>query len=412
VSELAEIRALQFTDLARANAQLLAFFRAKLPFEVRSVEIRPLAVSLNSVNGFIGAGDQTLFFKAHIESQVAGREYYNTEVLADAGYPILKPVLKATESAAQHVMLYEIVESPTMFDACRAIEQGTADNFDDLVAAQQKSDRQLLELYRRSLHWASADEHSQSPIHQLFYHRLTAGRYAEFYLGKTVHLPEAGIPFEDLARLRWTINGVAYPQTLEALVARAIELLTPVEAGPAVSGHGDAHNGNLFYIADRGNLTYFDPAFAGNHSPLLDLVKPLYHNVHAQWMYFPEEAGAKLHASIGVEGGIAHVEHDFEPTPIREATHASKTNLVLAPLVETLKEKNWLAPQWKAYMQSALMCCPLLTMNLCDRTKFPPNVGLLGFAHAIAIGHRDPLNALIRRKKGGPDGLLQPSNPH
>ena len=382
VSELGEIRALQFTDLAEANARLLAFFRARLPFEVRSVEIRPLAVSLNSVNGFLDRVNQRYFFKAHIEGQVADREYYNTEVLAEAGYPILKPVLKATESAAQHVMLYDIVESPTMFDACRALEQATAHDFDAVVAAQNRSDHQLLDLYKRSLRWADAEEHARSPIHQLFYHRLTGGRYAEFYLGQMVH----GLPFEDFARLKWTINGVEYPLTLEQLVARAIELLVPAQAGPAIAGHGDAHNGNLFY---QGDLIYFDPAFAGFHSPLLDLVKPLYHNVHAQWMYFPEETSAKLNLDLRIDQGRAYLDHDFRLTPIRTATRDSKTQIVLRPLLDLLREKDWLAPHWNAFMQSALLCCPLLTMNLCDRSKFPPKVALLGFAHAIAMGQAD-----------------------
>ena len=75
---LAEIRALQFTDLPRANALLLEFFKAKLPLAVRSVEIRVLAVSLNSVNGFVDTVKGKFFFKAHIESQVADREYYTT----------------------------------------------------------------------------------------------------------------------------------------------------------------------------------------------------------------------------------------------------------------------------------------------------------------------------------------------
>lgn len=384
MSELAEIRQVQFIDLEQANARLLDFFRAKLPFEIRAVQIRPLAVSLNSVNGFIDLGDKRLFFKAHIESQVAGREYYNTEVLADAGYPILKPVLKATESAAQHVMLYDIVVSPTMFDACRAVELGLAHNENDLMRAQQNSDRQLLELYKTSLRWATAEENAESPIHQLFYHRLTGGRLAEFYLGKP--------GYERLARLRWTINGTAYPKTLEQLVARAIEQLNPLRPGPAVAGHGDAHNGNVFYLEAQHDLLYFDPAFAGHHSPLLDLVKPLYHNVHAQWMYFPEETSAKLNATIRIAGGHAVVEHDFPVSAIRQATHESKTDLVLRPLLTILEEKGWLAADWKAYMQSALMCCPLLTMNLCDEAKFPANVSLLGFAHAVAMGHQDPLN--------------------
>ena len=379
MSELAEIRALQFQNLAAANTRLLAFFRSKLPFEVRAVEIRPLAVSLNSVNGFIDLTDKRLFFKAHIESQVAGREYYNTEVLADAGYPILKPVLKATESAAQHVMLYEIVESPTMFDACRAVEKGVAMNGPELIEAQQNSDRQLLRLYGNSLRWATAEEHAQSPIHQLFYHRLTGGRLAEFYLGKPA--------YERLAPLRWTINDVPYPHTLEELVGRAIRLLNPARPGPAVAGHGDAHNGNVFYRGAERELLYFDPAFAGFHSPLLDLVKPLYHNVHAQWMYFPEETAASLQAGIKIENGVAIVEHDFPISAIRQATHDSKTDLVLRPLLALLRERGWLDPEWQAYMQSALMCCPLLTMNLCDTAKFPANVSLLGFAHAIQMAH-------------------------
>ena len=390
MTDLAEIRALQFTDLPRANALLLEFFRAKLPLEVRSVEIRPLAVSLNSVNGFIDTVKGKFFFKAHVESQVAGREYYNTEVLAEAGYPILKPVLKATESAAQHVMLYDIVDNPTMFDACRSLEQGTAGNLDALIAAQQRSDLQLLDIYERSLRFASADAHSQSPIHQLFYHRLTGGRYAQFYSGKTVPLTDYDLPFEEFSRLKWTINRVSYPHSLEELVTRAIEVLNPAQDGPAVAGHGDAHNGNIFYLAKKGELMYFDPAFAGFHSPILDLVKPLYHNVHAQWMYFPGEVSAKLHAYFNIRNGVAHVEHDFLPTKIRTATRDSKTNLVLRPLIEMLAAKEWLRPDWKVYMQSAMMCCPLLTMNLCDPAKFPANVTLLGFAHAVTMGHADP----------------------
>ena len=391
MSELAEIRALQFTDLPRANAQLLEFFRAKLPFEVKAVEIRPLAVSLNSVNGLIDLGHQKLFFKTHIESHVADREYYNTEVLSEAGYPILKPVLKATESAAQHVMLYNIVDSPTMFDACRAVEQGTAHNEAALVAAQQNSDRQLLELYKRSLRWADAEEHARSPIHQLFYHRLTGGRLADFYLGNPV--------YERLSRLRWNINGIGYPHTLEQLVARSIDLLNPSRPGPAVAGHGDAHNGNLFYLETAGDLLYFDPAFAGFHSPLLDLIKPLYHNVHAQWMYFPEEAGDELNLTIEISDGVVHVDHDWPVTSIRQATHESKTELVLRPLHEILRQKGWLMADWKAYMQSALMCCPLLTMNLCDEAKFPSNVSLLGFVHSVMMGHADPLGGQVAFQK-------------
>jgi hypothetical protein len=37
----------------------------------------------------------------------------------------------------------------------------------------------------------------------------------------------------------------------------------------------------------------------------------------------------------------------------------------------------------------ASMCCPLLTMNLSDTTRFPPNIGWLGLAIALQLGNGD-----------------------
>jgi hypothetical protein len=385
-AQLEEIRRLQFTDLDGANARLLDFFRAHLPLPVQSVHIRPLAVSLNSVNGFVETSRGRLFFKAHIESQVAGREYYNTDVLRQAGWPVLAPVMKMSESDVQHVLLYEVIEAPTAFDLCRAVERGESPRGGELLSAQNASDDELLHLYRRSLGWQTAPDHARAPIHQLFWHRLTGGRFDTFYRGQAVRLPGGTqLDWDHFASLPWTINGHAFPQPLTVLINRAIQLLDPHQEGPAIVGHGDAHNGNLFLM--DGQLVYFDPAFAGSHHPLLDLVKPLYHNVFAQWMYFPAEFAEWLQVEAAIRDGRIDVRHNFRLHPLRLSILESKRQRTLAPMVEELRSRGWLRADWREYLNAALLCCPLLTMNLLDPAKFSPVVSLLGFAHAVEMGN-------------------------
>lgn len=387
---LAEIRALQFTDLPQANERMLEFFRQHVPVPAERVEVRPLAVSLNSVNGFVYTADRgRLFFKAHVESQVAGREYYNTDVLTAAGYPVIRPLLKASESDSQHVLLYEVIETPTMFDACRAAELGESSNSSDLIAAQQLSDRQLLDIYRRSLAQQTAEENAQAPVHQLFWHRLTGGRYADFYGSGSLDFGGFPVPWGLFSHFTWRINGVSYPDSIATLVDRAQQLLDPAQAGPCVVGHGDAHNGNVFFRGPAEPLLYFDPAFAGRHSPLLDLVKPLYHNVFAQWMYFPQETAGWLETKGSFHEGEFWIEHNYKINPLRQAILDSKVELTLKPALQLLRDRGWLRDDWREYLRCALMCCPLLTMNLFDSAKFPLPVALLGFAHAVELGNRD-----------------------
>ncbi|MFN8451737.1 MAG: hypothetical protein U0521_24885 [Anaerolineae bacterium] len=90
---LQHIQALQFSDKAAAEALLLEFLRANYPFDAVAVELRPLAVSLNSFNGIMTLADGSrLFFKTHIESDGVIDEYYHAALLAEAGYPVLSPI--------------------------------------------------------------------------------------------------------------------------------------------------------------------------------------------------------------------------------------------------------------------------------------------------------------------------------
>jgi hypothetical protein len=418
---LDEVQRLQFSDREAAGEALLKFFRTYLPFQIETLQVRPLAVSLNSINGLFTLRDgRRMFFKTHVEPQSVINEFYNSTILSEAGYQVLRPVYEVTEPGKQ-VLIYEYIEIPSLFDVLHDLE-----NFEDfeglesgrprgpagmteeaarrkaegVIAIQSAADLELLEIYRATLGYSSAAEHAAAPIHQLFYHRLTGGRLETFYRGRELALPgrtagsEQSVSFEQLKGWSWNINGRRYEHTLEELLERAIVRLDPARADtPSVVGHGDAHNGNLFLDERHGRLLYFDPAFAGRHSPLLDLTKPLFHNVFADWLYFPEDAARALSIGLEIRDGTVFVRHDFAPSDIRIAIFRSKVNLVLKPLLQDLRLRGWLSPEWKTDLKLALFCCPFLTMNLSDRRKFPPAISLLGLALSIEMGSRSVTGA-------------------
>ncbi len=396
--DLQEIQALQFYDIPGANAKMLEFLQqSDLPFHVESVVVRPLAVSLNSINGFITTKfGQKLFFKTHIEPQSIITEYYNAEILADAGYLVIQPLHGSTTYGKQ-LLIYEFFEAPSLFDVMRHLETGDRQDGAAIVAIQEQADRELSAIYLNTLMPLSAEEHRASPIHQLFYHRLTGGRYATFYEDQDVALPHQTVTFAALAQWRWQINGVDYAESLADIIHRAIEILNPTQRDVwSVVGHGDAHNGNVFLEQDR--LIYFDPAFAGRHSALLDITKPLFHNVFATWMYFPQAIADKLNISWELERDVIKITHDFQPIPERVKTLQSKLQLVLKPLLQQLKSQGGLDHNWREYLKAALFCCPFLTMNLRDPAKFPPAITLLGLALAVEMGSDSGGQSLLDRE--------------
>jgi len=121
---LYDIQRLQFSDRSQAESLLLSFIRQQFELDVVRVELRPLAVSLNSFNGFITLADSTrLFFKSHVESGAILNEYYNASELAACGYPMIQPLFQSTEAGRQ-LLIYEMVSDPTVFDVAWQIEQG------------------------------------------------------------------------------------------------------------------------------------------------------------------------------------------------------------------------------------------------------------------------------------------------
>jgi hypothetical protein len=383
---LQAIQQMQFRDRSGAEALLLSFVREVYSPDVMAVELRPLAVSLNSFNGFLTLADgRRYFFKTHTESDTVIGEYYNAALLAEAGYPVIQPIFSSTEAGRQF-LVYEIVGAPSVFDTAWAIENGQQpDMLRTLTRAQQTADDDLIGIYRATLQPQTASAAAKAPVHQLFYHRLVGGRLSRFYADTAaINLPGGEIVISDLFAIRWIINDQVYSDNLRTIIERATRLLNPAQAGPSIIGHGDAHNGNIFIEQDR--LLYFDPAFAGRHHPLLDVVKPLFHNVFAMWMYFPHEKRAQTPITLKRDGGAWQVRYEYPLHPVREMFFRSKIERVLLPLLSDLRRRGWLRDDWREHLKAALFCCPFLTMNLADGEKFPPEISLLGLCMAVEMG--------------------------
>lgn len=382
---LAGIQSLQFLDKAAANRALKTFFQDNAPFAIDTVEIRPLATSLNSINGALTTTDgQKLFFKTHVEPQSIIDEYYNSSILLEVGYPIVQPIFSSTALGKQF-LIYNYFEDKPLFDLAREIELNSGLPLNVIKTAQEASDRELYTIYKNTLTIISSEEHAKAPVHQLFYHRLVGGRLDTFYAEAMIHLPGISLPFNVLSQMQWRINGVRLQNTLQEVITLAKQRLNPIVSTPSVIGHGDAHNGNIFYNNQNNQLIYFDPAFAGRHSPFLDLAKPLFHNVFATWMYFPQEVAQNLTMSLEIKNDELWVTHDFCLTPVRKAFLCSKIDHLLKPLLIELKRNNMLS-DWRNCLKSALFCCPFLTMNLADTNRFPPSITLLGLVHAMELG--------------------------
>ncbi len=394
IDSLTTIQRLQFSEREKAELLLQRWFARHMNLATESVTLTPKAVSLNSFNGVYRSDGKEYFFKTHVEEQGVLAEYYHAELLHRAGYNIVRP-LRTLHEEGQQMVIYPVVHWPVIFDLVHAVETGNAGDItlEVLALAEQRECERLLGMYRSTFASSTEEEHARAPIHQLFWHRLAGGRFKSFYAGKHVRFPagaesrESCLSFDDLLSYRWIINGIPYERTLGELVERAKEALHPARAATTVIGHGDAHFGNVFLEQGSQSYLYFDPAFAGRHTPLLDVIKPLFHNVFATWMYFPHEVARELHLSVTIRDATLIIEHDYTLTPVRQAILQTKIEHLLIPLVAELRSRDALPGDWLETTRLALMCCPLLTINLLDEERIPASTAWLGLSQAVQMGN-------------------------
>src|SRR5439155_13763906 len=104
-------------------------------------------------------------------------------------------------------------------------------------------------------------------------------------------------------------------------------------------------------------------------------------------MYFPHEIARELQLSVTTRDTNIYVEHNYDLVPVRQAIFHTKLEYLLAPLLAMLVSRGALPDDWKEIVPLALMCCPLLTINLLDRERMPAAISWLGLTQVIEMGN-------------------------
>lgn len=403
-SRTAEIRKIAKAGDGEAERMLAELLRDLFRIEASNVVINHDQYSLNSLNGFFDTADGAFFFKFHQEEgeEAMSGEYYRADILARAGLPVDQPLLMSVLPGEQ-ILVYRRRTDPRFSDVLRALD------LDDDAAARQKAveaERRLneavLKVYLDTLHPVRAEDVAAEPIHRLFYERLIdppagtypGGRLANFYVGEEFTFPGLSLDWERLSRCRFVVNGIEYRDTIGTLFDAAHQRLAPARLADAggVTAHGDAHNANVWYEERNGkaNLSFFDPAFAGEHIPtLLAEVKTTFHNIlaHPLWLYDPALASEHYQASAALDGDLLRINTTFDLSPVRQDLLKVKAETMWRPFLATLQERNMLPADWRRVIRLGLFLCPTLVMNLrSGATTHNPVSSLIGLSNAVMAG--------------------------
>jgi len=387
-----------------AEALLADLLRDLFGVDARDLAVNHDQYSLNSLNGFFEADGKPYFFKFHQEEneeEMSG-EYYRADILAKAGLPVDQPLMMSTLPGEQ-ILVYRRRTDPRFSDALRTLD-GLHDEqmARQAVDAERRLNETVLSVYLRTLHPVTPDEVMKEPVHRLFRDRLVTaptgtypgGRLESFYVGKTFDFPGVTLSWDSLSKARFVINGIEYRETLGHLFDAAHERLNPVRLADSggVTAHGDAHNANVWFERREGraNLSFFDPAFAGEHIPtLLAEVKTTFHNIlaHPYWLYDPALAEQKFKATANYENGRLFADFDWKLTPVRKALLETKAEAMWKPLLAALKQRDMLPQDWRKVVRLGLFLCPTLVMNLrAGATSHNPTSSLIGLSVAMMVG--------------------------
>lgn len=405
---LFELTRLAKTDRIAAQAQVAFFIAKKFGLQGR-VEINVSTVSLNSVNGTITTNNgEKLFFKFHAEEGEANtvNEYYNGQVLEQAGFPIIKPLYQSTEPGEQF-LVYPFIDFPSLFDVCLELDQQFLSDkkyeqnlYTKVLGSEKKFNRLCAEKSLKNLAQTPAEDVSKQPIWQLFTYRLLAKNDAKprvdlYYADQAIRLPDGReLPFSELAKRKWIINGVEYQESLSDLIVEASKLVNPTAQTDwmTITAHGDDHNGNKFFDQNNCSLIYFDPAFAGDRVPaLLAFVKTTFHDTmaHPFWLYDPQSIEEQVKLSWQLTDEAIIIDHNWDlerVTPLRQVLFELKIEYLWKPIFRTLVAQQCLPENALDFIKKALFCCPFLVLNLIDADRYSPIMSLLALSKAVQMG--------------------------
>lgn len=403
-SRTAEIRHRAKSRDGTAEALLKDLLRDLFQVDASNVKINHDQYSLNSLNGFFDTGDGEFFFKFHQEEgeEVMSGEYYRADILAKAGLPVDQPVLMSVLPGEQ-ILVYRRRRDPRFSDVLRELDLSDDPRRRAMaVAAERKLNHEVLDVYLETLHPITPDQAAAEPVNRLFFERLIdpatgafpGGRFKSFYVDREFAFPGASLSWDEFSNTRFRINGVEYAETVGDLFVASHARIDPRRLADAggVTAHGDAHNANVWFSesGDAASLSFFDPAFAGEHVPtLLAEVKTTFHNVlaHPLWLYDPAVAAEIYDAKAELSGGVLDVTTNWTPSPVRKDLLGVKAADMWKLLLKALDDRGILPDDWRRVVKLSLFLCPTLVMNLrAGATFHNPTSSLIGFSLAVMAG--------------------------
>lgn len=405
-SRTARIRALAKSDETAALAELRLFLTETFDIEVLDLSINYDQYSLNSLNGFFRDSKDRFFFKFHQEEgeeEMSG-EYYRADLIAKANLPIDLPILTSVQPGEQ-ILVYRRREDRRFSDVLRELDAEHDEKQAAIVdLAERELNDKILTVAKDSLHPVTKEQVANEPIHRLFYERLIdiktreapGGRFRKFYIGQSFEFDGATLSWSELTDARLLLNGQAMTLTIGEIFNQALVNLDPAKLANAggIVAHGDAHNANVWFENHDGKaqLSYFDPAFAGEHFPsMLSEAKATFHNVfaHPFWLYDPQVAAESFKAQVKYDAGVLAIETDWALTPVRERLLRAKAEMFWKPFLMHLKERQLLPDNWETTLRSALAMSPALVMNLrAHAERHNPTSSAIGFYVTALVGSR------------------------
>lgn len=380
-SRTAQIRLLAKSDPQQAVLELKRFIDDTFQLEASNVEINYDQYSLNSLNGFFDAGNDSYFFKFHQEDgeEDMQGEYYRADLLAKADLPVDLPVWKSSLPGEQ-ILVYSRREDKRFSDMLRELDvTPDASAISKAGMAERELNDKILSVAKSTLHEVSASQVKKEPFHHLFYERMIdlktgqspGGRYQDFYVGKRFDFPGCSLSWEEFSQAALILNGQKMLHTFGEIFSNAVVRLNPqnLTGAGGITAHGDAHNANVWFV-DKGrdaSLSYFDPAFAGNHIPsLMAEVKATFHNVfaHPFWLYDPEVARSQFDVDVAFSNGELSISSDWHLSDVRRELLEAKMDTFWKPFLSHLSEQDLLPHDWEETIRCAFAMCPTLVMNL------------------------------------------------
>lgn len=358
--------------------------RAFPDVEILEVEATNTAASLNSLSGKIKLKKdgkiETVFGKVHIEANTgklnplgAEKEYMNADLLAGAGWPVLKPSAKST-NPDYPLLLYPVVTDPPLFDK---LEESNLSGKSTITEVEQKRLEEFNNIIGQkevlSLRVGTVEEAVNAPVQNLFLKRLEkGGRIDRWYKKETLFkLPGLGgqISWDELLDLKWEINGIKFRSTLRILIDKARRSLSFKDESKSflTISHGDDHAGN---IRLSNPPVVFDPAFAGWNPAALD-VKILAHNgfLPMAAMYYPPKGLKCLYRISGKTMVVSINISELPLCPVHERLAEQIIGSRIIPVLTEIKKQGGDIQKERQRIEAGLAGCALLTINIAKLLK-------------------------------------------